>query len=100
MRPQPPVRLPLVIAATAILIRTVAHGVFAVTERYQPETAVAVILDVPAMLTYYALSVIGLRYDVNGFIDSRFLVIGTLTWLALGLIVGVVIEVLRRRRSH
>jgi hypothetical protein len=89
----------LIIAATAVLVRTVAHAVLAVTERFQPETAIAVIVDVPAMLAYYTLSVLGFGYDVNGFIDRRFFVIGTLTWFAGGMVIGAVVELVRRRKS-
>src|SRR5579864_2869210 len=93
------VRLPFLVAGWAVVIRSVLHAILALTQAYQPETSIAVILDVPTTALYFALSLAGYRYDVTGFIDLRFFVLGTATWFCLGLTLGFLADRYRKRAT-
>lgn len=89
--------LPVVVAFRIVIVRSIVHGILALTELYQPETSIAVIADVPTMMTYFASAVAGYAYDVQGFIDARFFMVGTVTWFILGLTVGFLVKGYRQR---
>lgn len=89
-------QLPLSFAIAATLGRSIIHAILAATEYYQPETAVAVVLDLPTICGYFIASGLGYAYDVDGFLDLRFFIAGAFTWFALGFAFGFLLSVIGR----
>jgi hypothetical protein len=81
-------RVPLKFGIVGVAIRAGIGGLFIAMQASTPEGSMAVLLDLPTLVVYWLLGLVGVHLHIVDTHDLRFFLIGLLVWGATAAAIG------------